>query len=460
MFNQKKQSINYTTTKRCRVKSFKKNFKEIAKKYLVVGFVLAILIALGFVLDRFFPARPIQSASTDNVSGWTWSETIGWISFNCTNTGTCGTSNYGVNVNPTSGDFSGYAWSENIGWISFNRADTDNPPAAPYNSGSGPIANLNFGSKKVRGWARALANGGGWDGWIKLGDDSGTWPAGGNQVYIQTLSGPDELRGWAWGSDVVGWLSFNCINTGTCETSNYKVMVDINFPPSVTCNDTETWNYCLDSRHPTLEWNYSDSEGDPQESYQVQADETSGFSSVPLKLDTGVINSISNSYTVSPSHILRGTDLAWNTKYYWRVKVKDNQGNWSDWCPSSCDFTTPTHAYPAPDFSWSPQNPSAEENVQFSDNSTCYDDVPGGSACTKPNDSYSWTFDGPGTVNYDDPLTLSLENPVVSFSAPGNWEAVLEVTDSTPGGAFKCSSAPKTVNVSLPLPEWKEIIPR
>jgi hypothetical protein len=440
-----------------KVKFFKKKLKKIAKKYLLVAFALVILIALGFILDRFFPIKPTQSAATDNVSGWAWSETIGWISFNCTNTGTCGISNYGVSVDSATGDFSGYAWSENIGWISFNRADTGNPPAPPYNGGSGPIANLSFATQKVRGWARALANGGGWDGWIKLGDDSGTWPAGGNQVYIQILAGPDELRGWAWGSDVAGWIKFNCTDTpANCGTSNYKVLVDINLPPSVTCNDTEIWSYCLDSRHPTLEWNYSDSEGDPQESYQVQADETSGFSSVPLKLDTGVINSSSNRYTVSSSHILRGTDLAWNTKYYWRVKVKDDSGNWSDWCPSACNFTTPSHAYPTPDFNWSPPNPSAEENVQFTDNSICYDGVPGGSACTKPNDNYSWTFTGPGTVNYDDPLTPTLENPVVSFSDPGNWTVKLEVTDS---GGFMCLVT-KNVNVSLPLPEWKEIIPK
>ena len=45
-----------------------KNFK--IKKYLITGFILVILIALGFVLDRFFPVKPTQADATDNVSGW------------------------------------------------------------------------------------------------------------------------------------------------------------------------------------------------------------------------------------------------------------------------------------------------------------------------------------------------------------------------------------------------------
>ncbi|MBI2030189.1 hypothetical protein HYT05_01060, partial [Candidatus Kaiserbacteria bacterium] len=50
----------------------------------------------------------------------------------------------------------------------------------------------------MTGWFRALANGGGWDGWISL---SG---AG----YGPVLSTSGTFSGYAWGSTVVGWLSF------------------------------------------------------------------------------------------------------------------------------------------------------------------------------------------------------------------------------------------------------------
>jgi hypothetical protein len=53
------------------------------------------------------------------LSGYAWGENVGWISFSCTDTGKCGTVNYGVFIDPTTGVFSGYAWGENIGWINF-----------------------------------------------------------------------------------------------------------------------------------------------------------------------------------------------------------------------------------------------------------------------------------------------------------------------------------------------------
>lgn len=412
-------------------------------------------------------------ALSGNVSGWAWSETIGWISFNCTDRGICGTSNYGVNINSSTGDFSGYAWAgggvdaagnpvPTLGWISFNRADTGNPLAAPYNGGSGPIANFDFATKRVRGWARALANGGGWDGWIKLGDDSGAWPAGGSgsQVNIPAIAGPDEFRGWAWGSDVVGWISFNCLDraAGFCAgTSNYKVLLDINFPPTATCKETETWNSCVDSRNPALSWNYSDSDSDDQDAYQIQIDNDSAFSA-PITIDVTADPSSSNTYQPS------GTTLNWGTRYYWRVKVKDNQLwaiSWSksDTAPFNnyCFFDTPAHAYPNVkppnyDFIWAPQNPSALEPVQFTDRSICYDDVITGSPCSSPDDGFKWTI--PKTTQ-GDPLITFVENPVATFSQPGNWQVILEVTDD-----LGTCSAPKSVKVSYPLPSWKEIIPR
>ncbi len=62
-----------------------------------------------------------------NLSGWAWSDIIGWISF-CGNaaagsgpTGGCpGSPTYQVRIDPTNGIFSGWAWNDVIGWISFN----------------------------------------------------------------------------------------------------------------------------------------------------------------------------------------------------------------------------------------------------------------------------------------------------------------------------------------------------
>jgi hypothetical protein len=59
------------------------------------------------------------------LSGWAWSDQIGWISFNCNNPGigdTCATSDYKVTI--VSGEFTGWAWNDIIGWISFNCNNT------------------------------------------------------------------------------------------------------------------------------------------------------------------------------------------------------------------------------------------------------------------------------------------------------------------------------------------------
>ncbi len=61
---------------------------------------------------------------------------MGWISFSCEDSGTCGTVDYGVSID-VDGLFDGYAWGENIGWINFELVDqqaskvkTDWEPAA------------------------------------------------------------------------------------------------------------------------------------------------------------------------------------------------------------------------------------------------------------------------------------------------------------------------------------------
>jgi len=61
-----------------------------------------------------------------NLSGYAWSEAMGWISF-CGNTGGtngCAVSTipYGVSINQSTGEFTGQAWSEIAGYISFNCA--------------------------------------------------------------------------------------------------------------------------------------------------------------------------------------------------------------------------------------------------------------------------------------------------------------------------------------------------
>jgi len=74
--------------------------------------IFLILAVLIFTFD-FLVLKNVLAASTDDVSGWAWSENVGWLSFNCIDRGICATSNYGVNVDKN-GKFSGYAWFNTV----------------------------------------------------------------------------------------------------------------------------------------------------------------------------------------------------------------------------------------------------------------------------------------------------------------------------------------------------------
>lgn len=71
------------------------------------------------------PGAPVSwqvSRSGSTLSGWAWSEDFGWISFNCSDTGTCGAINYSVTIDGTN-NFHGFAWSDQFGWLSMNSVE-------------------------------------------------------------------------------------------------------------------------------------------------------------------------------------------------------------------------------------------------------------------------------------------------------------------------------------------------
>lgn len=185
-------------------------------KILNYIFTILIVVLLGlagsWLYNFSLKTQPVQSSSSDNVSGWAWSRNIGWISFN--NITDSSEISYGVKVDTGNGKLSGYAWSGNIGWISFNEADTGAPPSNDPCSDTSCIAKATpsgqFGRQNVPvyGWARALSHGDGWDGWIRF-DHGKTEGAYGGEVYIGTNG---EFRGWAWGGNVIGWIGFNCLD--------------------------------------------------------------------------------------------------------------------------------------------------------------------------------------------------------------------------------------------------------
>ncbi len=171
------------------------------------------LIGVFFCLFFNFDTYVAESSASDNVSGFAWSDTIGWISMNSGNSG-----NYGVTV-ASNGDISGYAWSDNIGWVSFNASDVASCPSGPC------TPHMDTSTGIVTGWAKALAGGGpnagGWDGFISL---SGT----NYGVKVNNC----KWSGWAWGSIVVGWVNFS--GNGGNVTGTGSACVTLNDPDLIT----------------------------------------------------------------------------------------------------------------------------------------------------------------------------------------------------------------------------------
>lgn len=227
--------------------------------------VVAILIVGAYIsVPHLFTIEKTEAHTHANIIGWAFAQGggsvedgvgIGWISMNSDDCDTnsnnfidvkCGGNDtttpvepYGVNVNlgnkaaaSGTGDFTGQAYGENIGWISFNRSETGTPPLPPFNVANPllPIAQVDWATGKVTGWARALsvcvhnaagvfqapcvldlAKAGGWDGWIKLSDDSiALW-----QNKGVTINNNDTFSGLAWGGHVLGWVNFAPVDPDT-----------------------------------------------------------------------------------------------------------------------------------------------------------------------------------------------------------------------------------------------------
>ena len=121
---------------------------------------------------------PGMHIAADWITGWMWSENIGWISLSCENTASCPVVDYGIR-HGTSGQLEGFAWAENAGWISFSCENT------------GSCAIVDYG------------------------------------VHIDLGTG--DIKGFAWAENL-GWISFSCTNTASCAEVDFGVMTTTPLP--------------------------------------------------------------------------------------------------------------------------------------------------------------------------------------------------------------------------------------
>ncbi|MBI4811987.1 hypothetical protein HY798_00845 [Candidatus Falkowbacteria bacterium] len=420
-------------------------------------------IAGCFVLGANFAL----AASADNVSGWAWSSTIGWISFNGDNPEVPGGGDYGVHIcvgdsdahtgcgAGADGKMVGYAWSENIGWIKFD-------PVGPYPGAPLSSAQIDA-SDNVVGWARACAgaanedcsggtnpNSGGWDGWIKFYNAS-----------VDFIATPAEFHQYAWGSDVLGWVSLNCAEGGIsggniCGQSNYKVVTTYTRPKATNLTVT-LYDQCLSPPKYQFSWDYF---GTTFDHAQLQIDKNQAFSNCQdgggCAIDRTVVSSSVGIPLGDPA--VQNVSLAYQTSYYWRVKVWDSSGRDSGWVNydptgdgAADSFATADHLYPnivTADLSWAPVKPTQNEKVYFTNKGKCY-----GAGNVEVNCAWLWTIPN---ATYVAPTSSISKEPVVVFNQSGK-SLPFSVKATDPDGNW-CEAA-KSIDISVGLPQWKEITP-
>ncbi len=199
-----------------------------------------------------------QANASVPVSGWAWSSNIGWISFNSTNPTAGGGGSHSVTVSTTTaspniGVFGGYAWSSNVGWLSFNNGNTAHPNAT---------LDLNTGA--VNGWARFCSGTinkdcvsadrtDGWEGWVELSGTNHTSPNGGGVKFGTTTASGGAASGYAWGSDVVGWVDFTGVFCPGCVagTTTPQTTPTVN----IYANNTSDFIEILSGSNVAISWN-------------------------------------------------------------------------------------------------------------------------------------------------------------------------------------------------------------
>ena len=99
-----------------------------------------------------------------------------------------------------------------------------------------------------------------------------------------------------------------------------------NTPPTVFGIAVDQPNYCQVGFNITanVRWSYADSDGDSQQSYQVQIDTDSNFGSPDF--DTGEVFS-----PIHASGFIGSGSLKYGRRYYARVRVRDSRGALSGW---------------------------------------------------------------------------------------------------------------------------------
>lgn len=236
------------------------------------------LLGLFFLVVPIFAVASDEEGVIDDAYRYIWSENVGWIDFGAEN----------GNVVVTDDELTGYAYGENIGWISLNCSNDNSCSNADFK-----VSNDGEGNLSGYGWGENV-------GWIDFG------PAGSGV----TIDSDGSFSGYAYGENI-GWLSFNCENSDSCNSVNFKLATDWQSEQEresdleiddVECKKTDTTI--------TIKW-------------ETNSDANS-------RVRYGENRNLENEEKDSEkeeNHKIKLKNLKPDTKYYFRIKSTDENGN-------------------------------------------------------------------------------------------------------------------------------------
>jgi hypothetical protein len=484
----------------------------------------AILLAASFLLTS-----RVRAAATSTLRGaaW-WGNQYQYLYFNCLDDVTgdrlddpynlcggslgsallCGSGNYvfhffstpcinlvhGVYIG-NNGNFSGQAWNYTRGLVNFYATST--PDSYAFTSGC-PQPNVctsanncsacyNEVTQQVHGWAQVAADGT----WIKL-DSTPTatttavqlqsWNLASSTSPYYSLS-PGDFIGDA--TTTANSLSFNCLSEGgaggTCATRNYKVYISNLQIGHLTAPN---WSYsqaCTGGAlQAVLNWNIKSGSAlsnSQQAGYEIVVNSANHFSTSTSDYVcwSGVkYPSVASQYVLPNSDPTCGA-LAYNTNYYWWIRLWDASGTTTPWYQfgavdghnglvdthtnvtadaSATVFATYKHEFPLPYFTYAPTPILVSTTTNFTSlpNSVYYTSAAPSttpSSCGLSGCRYLWsTNDSQAIIG-----SSSAATSTIIFHQATGTTVNLNVTDTD---NYICSTS-TTFYVNYDLPIWREI---
>lgn len=446
------------------------NFKKTFLSFLIISAIFLL-----------WPKSEARASINENIRGWAYNSSYGYISMNCLDDDFAGTftftfpfyfnilpcsfSQHGVNLD-TNNNFSGQAWNSILGFIDFEGNDApDNAFAincqSPCLAADNCSACYNENTGRVHGWAKIVSS----SIWIKL-DDATAAPE--TRITNYTNSNPGIFSGYA-STTISGTsypISFNCSNDNSCALNRYGVRIG---PLEIRQLTAPNWSpqQACDSRAPykaALTWNRRSGQ---QSAYQVVVSTSNSTSTSDVILNVTASSSANQ-------HNINGLNR--NTVYYWFLRLWDADGVATPWRQfdtisalsikdiltdnnvwnatrgNSKTFTTYKHDFPLPLFTYSPSPVIIATSTYFTSNSSYYNDsdtlqpCPGVTPCT-----YEWSVVGDNDAVITTPTSIM---PDIVFARAATSTVWLKVINDS----FSCSTS-TSFKATYNLPIWKEIKP-